>query len=81
MEKTLKEILMYVLGGIIVIGFFVLLFMMLYWGIPEGNKTMFDILVGALVGSFTTIVGYFYGSSKGSADKNELIKPPPNATQ
>jgi hypothetical protein len=74
MKKELKDVLMYVLGGIVVIGFFALLYLMLYWGVPEPNKDLFNILSGALVGSFTTIVGYFYGSSKGSSEKNDLIK-------
>ena len=73
MNEKLKEILMYVLGGLVVVGFFVLLYLMLYWGVPAENRDLFNILAGALVGSFTTVVGYFYGSSKGSADKSQLL--------
>ena len=32
---------------------------------------------GALIGAFGTVVGYFYGSSKGSADKNEMLNNKP----
>ena len=73
MEK-LKEMYMYLLGAFIVGGFFVLLYFLVYQSIPSENKDILNIVVGALIGSFTTVVGYFYGSSKGSSDKNELLK-------
>ena len=64
---------MYVLGGIITIGFFMLLAFLVFRAIPEANNEMLYIAVGALIGAFTTVVGYFYGSSQGSQDKNELL--------
>lgn len=73
MDK-LKDISMYVLGGFIVGGFFVLLYFLVFYTIPIENKDILNIVVGALIGSFTTVVGYFYGSSKGSADKNKMFE-------
>lgn len=69
-----KSIFQYILGGVIVIGFFLLLYFLLWAVVPEGNKDLLNIVVGALIGSFTSIVGYFYGSSLGSAEKNDLLK-------
>lgn len=69
-----KSIFQYALGAVIVIGFFILLYLLLANSIPESNKDLLNIVVGALIGSFTSIVGYFYGSSLGSAEKNELLK-------
>lgn len=66
-----KEIFMYVLGSIIIIGFFAVLIYMIKNG---GYKNELGIILGALVGAFGTVVGYFYGSSKGSSDKNDLMK-------
>ena len=60
--KTMQEIYMYILGAIIVIGFFLLLYLLVYQQIPVDNKDILNIVVGALIGSFTTVVGYFYGS-------------------
>ena len=75
--KTLwQQIFQYVLGAVVLIGFFCLLILLLYQGIPEQNTDILNIVIGALIGSFTTVVGYFYGSSKGSADKNDLLKKP-----
>ncbi len=63
-----KELLMYVLGGIIVAGFFgVVIFKLV-------NGQDVQLETGALIGSFATVVGYFYGSSKSSADKTEMMK-------
>lgn len=70
-----KNIFQYALGAVIVIGFFVLLYLLLANAVPEANQDLLNIVVGALIGSFTAIVGYFYGSSLGSSDKNELLKP------
>ena len=74
MKEFIKEGYMYLLGAIIVVGFFLLLYLLVYQQIPIENKDILNIVVGALIGSFTTVVGYFYGSSKSSADKTELLK-------
>ncbi len=68
-----KDIFQYILGALIVIGFFVLLYLLISAEVPERNKDLLNLIVGALIGSFATVVGYFYGSSKGSADKNEML--------
>ena len=69
-----KDIFQYILGALIVLGFFVLLIVLVYSGVPDQNKDLLNLVVGALIGSFATVVGYFYGSSLGSSDKNEMLK-------
>ena len=71
--KNTRDILMYVLGVVIVTGFFALLYILIYDAIPETNKEILNIVIGALIGSFTTVVGYFYGSSLGSKNKDEIL--------
>jgi hypothetical protein len=68
-----KDIFKYALGSLIVIGFFVLFYLLLKDDIPEKNKDLLNLGVGALITSFATVVGYFYGSSAGSAKKDETI--------
>jgi dolichol kinase len=68
-----KESYMYILGSLIVIGFFGLLYLLIRFSIPTENINMLNIVVGALIGSFTTVVGYFFGSSKGSSEKTQLL--------
>ena len=72
MMKT-KDIFQYILAGLIIIGFFILLIALVYVTIPESNKDLLNLVVGALIGSFATIVGYFFGSSSSSAKKDETI--------
>ena len=72
MEK-LKEISQYVLAGMVALGFFVLIILLVKVEIPEANSDVLNLVVGALIGSFTTIVSYFFGSSKGSSDKTKML--------
>jgi heme O synthase-like polyprenyltransferase len=72
--KTSKDNFQYILGALVVAGFFILLMALVYTPIPDKNNDLLSLVVGALIGSFATVVGYFFGSSKGSADKNELLK-------
>lgn len=69
-----KDIYQYVLGALVVIGFFALLIILIKKEVPAPNKDLLNLVVGALIGSFATVVGYFFGSSKGSADKNEMFR-------
>ena len=71
--QTIKDVYMYLLGGLIVAGFFLLLYLLVYQGVPEINKDILNIVVGALIGMAGNVVNYFFGSSKGSADKTQLL--------
>jgi len=66
----IKDIFQYALGTVIVIGFFGVLIAFIIKG---GYPGMVELIIGALIAAFGTVVGYFYGSSKGSAEKNDLI--------
>ena len=41
--------------------------------IPEGNRDMFNMLLGGSGVAVTTIVGWRFGSSSGSAGKDRVI--------
>jgi len=68
-----REIYMYVLGAFVVLGFFAVVVFKLAKGLDV------QLEVGALLGSFATVVGYFFGSSKGSADKTALLNNTPTS--
>ena len=68
-----KDIYMYFLGALIVTGMFVIIGLLVYKEMPTTNKDLLNIVIGAFIGAFLSVVGYFYGSSKGSADKTEII--------
>lgn len=68
-----KEIFQYILGGLIVSGFFALLILLVLSAVPTENKDLLNLVVGTLIGSFSGIVSYFFGSSLGSSKKDQLL--------
>jgi uncharacterized BrkB/YihY/UPF0761 family membrane protein len=68
-----NDIFKYIIGALVIIGFFTLLIFLLYKPIPETNSELLYLVTGALVGCFGTIVTYNFGSSAGSADKADTI--------
>ncbi len=74
MNRDIHSIIfMYVLGGLIVLMFFAILYLLVFNKVPESNREVLNIMLGALVGSFSSVVGYYYGSSKGSKDKTDMM--------
>lgn len=71
--KTRKDVYMYTLGAMIVLGILAIVIILINVEIPDKNAQALNLIIGALIGSFTSVVQYFFGSSKGSADKNEII--------
>jgi uncharacterized membrane protein YdjX (TVP38/TMEM64 family) len=69
----INDIFMYILGALLVLGFFVVLLGLLFFKIPEGNENALYLALGTLFGSFSGVVTYFYGSSAGSKHKTELL--------
>jgi heme O synthase-like polyprenyltransferase len=69
----LKDIFQLAIGAGIVVGFFILLYFLIFSPVPEKNSDLLNLVVGALIGSFATVVGYFYGSSSGSSAKDKTI--------
>ena len=69
----IKDIAMYSLGTLLVLGFFGLLGLLIFRPIPTVNNEVLYLAIGALISGFTTVVNYFYGSSAGSAQKSDLI--------
>ena len=45
------------------------------------DRTALDLMIGAVISNATTVVGYYFGSSAGSAAKTALMgaTPPPAA--
>jgi len=64
---------MYILGGLVVIGFFGTIIGLFNVSLIALNKELVIYTVGGLQSAFITIIAYFFGSSKGSSDKNNLI--------
>lgn len=73
MEKSTKDKFQYSLAGLMVIGYFVVLWLLIFNSLPTENKDAVNILLGILSMALGTVIGYFFGSSKGSSEKNEML--------
>ena len=74
MKKDLwKQIYQYVLGVIVVAIAAFAFYLLARHAVPDGNRDVIMVLVGVFASQFNSVVQYFFGSSKGSADKNEMI--------
>ena len=52
------------------IAFFVVVGMLMFVDLPDKAQTVLDMLFGALAAGLTQILGFFYGSSEGSRNKD-----------
>jgi len=60
--------------GITVMGiFYLLIYALIYREIPEANKDMVNHAIGLVEGAVIMVVGFYYGSSKGSAKKDDAL--------
>ena len=68
------------LGAAIILGFFALLSLVMFNGLPETGGEVLMIMIGALAAMTTQVGNYFFGSSAGSASKNQIIADLKKAT-
>lgn len=76
MTKSIKDLYMYILGAVIVLGVFTIIGMLVWVVIKHPETPLLPVLtmaVGALIAAFGSVVQYFYGSSKGSSDKTAIL--------
>ena len=66
-----KEIYIYGFGALFVIGFFILAVVLKD---SDGTNPYIQGVIETLKNGVILIIGYFFGSSKGSADKNDMLK-------
>lgn len=62
-----------VMGGVILVGFFGLVALLMTTPLPPDSRDIVQILVGALAALMVQVANYFFGSSAGSAAKNGII--------
>lgn len=67
-DKTARNLAYAVTGG-----FFGLLIAMMFVDIPESSKEVLYVMVGTLGTAWTGVFAYYFGSTKGSAAKTELL--------
>lgn len=73
-EKGLNKTFGYLLAFSIVIGFYWLLINVAEMNPSSAMRDTFIMIIGVIVGKFSTIVDFYWGSSSGSNEKNDLLK-------
>jgi len=68
-----RDQFMYLLAGLVVVGFTILCVVLMRWPLPEGSGNAVMMLFGALSTGFGTVLNFFFGSSKSSSDKTRLL--------
>jgi len=68
------DLMAFCVGVTILSTFVIMVLALIYVPIPEGNRDSLTILIGIVSGGVGTIVGYYFGSSKGSQKKSDLIE-------
>ncbi len=63
---------MYILGGIITVGFITFSIMVVLGKVGEDTPLVM-LVAGALIAKFSDVVSYFFGSSKSSNDKTQML--------
>lgn len=58
----------------LVVGFFTVCGVMMYKPLPDGQSEVVYMLFGNLGSGFTAVLGYYFGSSKGSSEKTTMLK-------
>ncbi|SPB16288.1 hypothetical protein NOV72_03488 [Caballeronia novacaledonica] len=65
-----------VLAMFVTAGFFGILLLMALRALPEANRDLVNVVVGALGTAWISIIGYYFGTSAGSMRKTELLAQP-----
>lgn len=68
-----RDINQYVLAWVMVSGFFGLTGILLFHSIPLAQNNVVFMLFGALAAGFGSVMNYYFGSSKGSFEKTQLL--------
>ena len=74
MKQLWQQIFQYVLAAIVILAILAIIVILIYADISTSVKDSLMILLGVLASGFMAVINYFFGSSKGSNDKNELLK-------
>ena len=77
MKNKTDIVFRYVLAGIITFAVFYLLGTLKSTVVPQEWRDTYIMIIGVIIGKWSTIVDYYWGTSKSSADKTDIINKAP----
>jgi hypothetical protein len=72
-EMAVRDMIPGILAVGVSVGFFGVLAYMLKFGAPQAGGEALMVMLGALGASWGAVMNYYFGSSKSSADKTQLL--------
>jgi len=63
----------YILSWVVVLGFYILTYILMIKPIPKDSNQVVFMLFGTISTGFGTVLGYFFGSSQSSVEKDHLL--------
>lgn len=72
-EISLRDRMPAILGIFVTLGFFGLVVLLAFHAFPDKTRDVLMVLIGALAVGWKDVMGYYFGSSAGSDDKNAII--------
>lgn len=73
MKANFKDLILPLLAVYLLLTFTIIVIILMFHTVPAANSQMVNIFIGAISGMALTAVTFYFGSSKGSADKNATI--------
>ena len=74
MKTDTEKTYMAILALVVITATFYLGHMLLTQEVPEKNRDIVNVALGMILGLSSTVVGYYFGSSKSSSDKTDIFK-------
>jgi hypothetical protein len=72
-----RDFNLYALAWTLVAGFFILIGILIFKELPKDSNDVIFMLFGTLSAGFGSVIGYFFGTSKSSVEKTELLAKGP----
>jgi len=69
--NTIQKLL--ILAWFVVLGFYILTYFLMVQPIPKDSNQVVFMLFGTISTGFGTVLGFFFGSSQSSGEKDEMI--------
>lgn len=73
MQVAVKSVLPPLLALVVTVGFFGLLYLLIFRPIPASSHDIIIAMVGVLGAAWGAVVNYYFGSSSGSAEKTTAL--------